>query len=45
MIFAVHLFCYSALKTGREGRGREVSSIPVHGLAGREKVEEKQTRK
>ncbi len=29
MIFAVDLFCYSVLKTGREGRGREVSSIPV----------------
>lgn len=29
MIFAVHLFNYSALKTGREGRGREVLTIPV----------------
>lgn len=29
MIFAVHLFGYSALKTGREGRGREVSPVPV----------------
>lgn len=40
MIYAVHLFCYSALKTGREKGGRWCPS-QSHGLAGREKHEEK----
>lgn len=42
MTFAVHLFCYSALKTGREGRGEGGVVHPGFcGLAGGEKHEEK----
>lgn len=44
MIFAVHLFCYSALKE-RKGGKREGRCRPsqFRGLAGREKHGEKQT--
>lgn len=46
MIFAVHLFNYSALKTGREGRGREVLTIVVSQSSWQDfkKKEEKKTK-
>lgn len=45
MIFAVHLFNYSALKTGREGRGREVLTIPVSQSSWQDLKKEKKRKK
>lgn len=41
MVFAVHLFCYSTLQTGRE-EGWRCRPSQFHVQAGREKHEEKQ---